>query len=97
MANHSGIAPSMMIGGDRDDEQQPIDGGVEDLAELADLVEAPGEVAVDPVRGAQRPEDQRCTDLIVEAEEHPEEHRQAQQPNEGEQVRHRPDPVEHRR
>ena len=74
-------------GGDRHDEQQTVDRRVEHLAELADLAEAAGEVAVDPVGGAEGTEDQRGGDLVVEAEQQPEEHRQAQEPHQREQVR----------
>ena len=35
------------------DEQHAVGGGVEDLAQLAALVEVPGDVAVDPVGGAE--------------------------------------------
>ena len=47
------------------DEQHPIGGGVEDLAELAALVEVPGDVAVDPVGRAEHREQDRGRDLVL--------------------------------
>ena len=63
-----------------DDEQQPVDGRVELLAELADLAEPPGEVAVDPVGGAEPAEQPRRGGAVVPSEQQVEEQRQAQQP-----------------
>ena len=66
--NHTGAASAMMIAIERDDEQQPVDGRVEHLAELADLTEPPGEVAVDPVGGAEAAEQPRRGGRVVAAE-----------------------------
>ena len=44
------------------DEQHPVGRGVEDLAELAALVEVPGDVAVDPVGRAEHGEQDRGRD-----------------------------------
>ena len=54
-----GAAPSMMIAVRRDEEQQAVGGRVEDLAELGHLVEVAGDVAVDPVGGAEHAEQPR--------------------------------------
>ena len=51
--NHVGTDPSMMMPPTPDDEQQPVGGRVEDLAELGHLVEVAGDVAVDPVGRAE--------------------------------------------
>ena len=75
--NHSGPAPSMMIAAEADDEQQPVGRRVEDLAELAHLVEAAGEPAVDPVGGAEPAEQPRRAGPVVAAEEQVEEQRDA--------------------
>ena len=69
-----------------DDEQQAVDGRVEDLAELADLPEAAGEVAVDPVGGPEPAEQPRGGGRIVASEQEVEEQRQTGQPQQGEQV-----------
>ncbi len=44
---------------DRDQEHQPVDCGIEELAELAHLIEAPSHPAIDPVGGTQRREQPR--------------------------------------
>ena len=63
------------------DEQHPVGGRVEDLAELAALVEVPGDVAVDPVG---RAEHRRAAPAAAigssGAPEQPEEHGHARQP-----------------
>ena len=71
---------------DADDEQQPVGGRVEHLAELAHLVEVAGDVAVDPVGDAEHAEQHRRRQPVVPAEQQPEEHRQAQQPHDGDHV-----------
>ena len=70
----------MMIADEGDDEQQPVDGRVELLAELADLAEPAGEVAVDPVGRAEPAEQPRRAGRVVASEQQVEEQRQAQQP-----------------
>ena len=95
--NHSGAAPAMMMPNSGDDEQQAVDGRVEDLAELADLAEAPGEVAVDPVGGPESAEQPGRGGRVVASEQEVQEQRQAGQPEQGEQVGDGEDPVRRRR
>ena len=58
----------------RGDEQHPVGNRVEDLAELAALVEVTGDVAVDPVGGAEDREQHGGRDRLVLAQQQPEEH-----------------------
>jgi len=44
-------------------QQYPVGGGIEDLAELAALVEVAGDVSVDPVRRAEHREQRGRRDL----------------------------------
>ena len=85
-ANHDGHGAVDEDGADRDEEQQPIGDGIEDLAELGGLVEVAGDVAVEEVGGAEHAEEprRRCPVLLVEQQ--PEEHGQAQQPHDGDDV-----------
>ena len=73
------------------DEQHPVGGRVEDLAELAALVEVPGDVAVDPVGRAEDREQTGRGDRLVRAPEQPEEHGHAREAHDRDQVRDRPD------
>ena len=54
--------------------------GIEDLAELAALVEAAGDVAVDPVGGAEHGEEDPGREHVLLAEQQPEEDGDAGQP-----------------
>ena len=60
---------------DADDEQEPVGGRVEHLAELAHLVEVAGDVAVDEVRHAEDGEQHRGRDDLVPPEQQPQEDR----------------------
>ena len=64
------------------DEHHPVRDRVEDLADLAALVEVPGDVAVDPVGGPEDREQDPGRDRAVLAEQEPEEDRDAGQPGE---------------
>ena len=78
---------------DRGDEQEDAVGdGVEDLAEVAALVEAAGDPAVDPVGRAQDREQRRGGEQLV-VDQQPHEHRGAQQAHQRDQVRNGDDPA----
>src|SRR5206468_177897 len=64
-----------------------------DLADGRDLVPAPGQEPVDPVGGAQQPEQVGGRAQVVAPEEEVEEQRQAQQPDDRDQVRDSENPV----
>ena len=72
---------------DPDDEQQPVGGRVEDLAELTGLIEATGQPAIDPVGGSEAAEQPRCAGAVVATEQQVQEQRDAAQPQQGECVR----------
>ena len=57
------------------DQQHPVGDRVEDLADLRALVEVPGDVAVDPVGGAEDREQDPGRDRPVVVEQQPEEPR----------------------
>ena len=67
---------------------------VEDLAQGRDLVVAAGHEAVDPVRGAQDGEQDGRRRRAVQAEEKPQEHREAKESHQRDEVRCGQDPVE---
>ena len=69
------------------DEEHAIGGRVEDLAELAALVEVPRDVAVDPVGRAEAGGQQPGGELVVGAPQQPEEQRHAGQPHHRDHVR----------
>ena len=70
----------MRIAADADEEQEPVGHRVEDLAELGHLVEVAGDVAVDPVGGAEQAEQPGGRRTVVPPEQQPEEQRDAQEP-----------------
>ena len=73
------------------EEQQPVGDRVEDLAQLRLLVHVPGQVAVDPVGGAEGGEQPGGGRPVLLREQQPQEHRQARQPHERDDVRQRED------
>ena len=73
-ANQTGTEPSIEDAADADEEQQAVGHRVEDLAERRHLVEVAGDVAVDPVGGAERRQQPGRGRPVLPAEEQPEEH-----------------------
>ena len=73
------------------EEEDAVGDGVEDLAELAALVEVPRDPAVDPVGRAQHRE-QHCGGDLLSFDEEPHENRRGQQPDDRDDVRERDDP-----
>ena len=71
--------------------------GIEHLAQLAHLAEAAGDVAVDPVGRAEPAEQPRRAGAVVAAEQQVEEDRDAQQPDQRDDVRDGPHAVAPRR
>ena len=71
---------------DADDEQQAVGHRVEDLAEVADLVEAAGDVAVEEVGDAQPGQQPGGRGAVLLAEEEPEEQRAEAQPHDRDDV-----------
>ena len=65
----------------------------EDLAQVRDLVETPGDEAIHPVGGTEHRKQDRSRCLAILAEQQPDEHTDPRQTNEGDQVRHRKDSV----
>ena len=76
-ANHSGHRAVDEDAADADEEQQPVGDRVEDLAEVGHLVEVAGDVAVDPVGGAEGRQQHGGRGPVVPAEQQLEEQRQA--------------------
>ena len=75
------------------DEQHAIGGRVEDLAELAALVEVARDVAVDPVGRAEHGEQHGgAAPGGMRLPQHPEEHGDAQQPDHRDEIRNRQNP-----
>ena len=83
-------------GADADDEQHAVGHRIEHLADGRDLVEVPGDVAVEEVGGAEHAEQDGRGDAVLPAEQQPQEHRQARQPDDGDDVGNREDAVVHR-
>ena len=75
------------------DEHDPVRDRIEDLADLAALVEVAGDVAVDPVRRAEHREQDPGRDRPILAEQEPEEHGDPGEPSQGDGVRDGPDPA----
>ena len=73
--------------------QDPVGGGVEDLAQGGHLVPAPGHEAVDPVGGPEHGQEDGRRRLAVGAEEQPHEHGHAGQADSGDGVGDREDAV----
>ncbi len=76
----SGTSPLMMQAERPGDEHDPVRDRVEDLADLAALVEVAGDVAVDPVGRAEDREQDARLERVVLAEQEPEEHGDAGEP-----------------
>src|SRR5262249_52351024 len=72
-------------------QQDPVGGRIQDLAEVAALIEMSGDPPVDPVRRAQDTEEKRGRDLVVAPEQEPQEQRDTRQPRDRDEVRHRQD------
>lgn len=81
-------------GGDRHDEEDSIDSGIEDLAELAGLIELAGDEAIDPVGASEQSEQPSSPRPVVLSEQEVEEEGQTHQPQQREEVRQREDVVE---
>ena len=92
--NHSGHRPVHDDGDDRGADQDPVGGRIEDLAEGRDLVVAAGHVAVDPVGGAEDGQQHGGGGLAVQPEEQPQEQRDAQQPDQRDDVGSGQDPAQ---
>src|SRR5690606_7126445 len=89
--HHPGYEPSDQSRGDH----QPVGDGVEDLSELRNLVEAAGEIAVDPVGAPDEKDQPGCQPHPPLAQQHPPEVRDGEEPDERDQVGNREDASVH--